>query len=211
MKNILFILILFLYFTSNAQEFKIEEKSIIGIFETESKNKEDIYASIDDWISLNYNTTKNVQMSDLNSGKIIIKGINEITYKSLAKALDPGNMNLSEYASLKFNHIIEIDIHDSGYTIAYHLVDLVSENVGKNNLFFKCIDLDHTNEIAIIEYNKQNDLFLIEGLVDKKKREEYRRLARPMFEDINNNLIFDLKLTMSLIEKSVSNPENIAL
>ena len=211
MKNIIFITILFMCSTSIAQEFRIEKKAIIGNFETENKNKTELFTSINNWISLNYNTSKNVQLNDSETGTIIIKGINEISYRSLAKALDPTNKNISEYSSLKFNHFIEIYIYDDGYKIIYKLVDLASENVGKNNLFFKCINLNHTNELAIREYNKKNDLFLTEGLVGKKKREHYRALARPMFKDINNTLLFDLKQTMALIEQSVLNLNKIEL
>ncbi len=211
MKNILFITILFMYFTSNAQEFKIEKNSIIGIFESESKNKADLFAAINNWISMNDNSSMNVQMNDMESGKITIRGLNEISYKSLAKALNPYTNSIPEYSSLIFNHLIEITISDNSYKIKYKIVDIASENSGKNNLFFKCIDLNHINEIAIQKYNDQNDLFLIEGLVKKKKRETYRTLAKPMFEDINNALIFDLKQTMASIEKSVLNSEKIAL
>ena len=211
MKNIIFISILFICFTSIAQEFQIEKKTIVGNFETVNKNKTELFASINNWISSNYNISKNVQLYDLETGKIIIKGINEISYKSLARALDPRNKNIPEYSSLKFNHLIEINVHDDGYKIMYKLVDLVSENMGKNNLFFSCINMNHSNEIAIKDYNKQNDLFLIEGLIGKKKREDYSTLAGPMFQDINNTLVFDLKLTMALIEKSVLNSNKIEL
>ena len=197
--------------TSNAQEFQIENKAIVGNFETESKNKTELFNSINNWISLNYNPSKNVKLNDSEAGKIVITGINEISYKSQASALDPTNKNISDYSSLKFNHLIEINIYDDGYKIIYKLVDLDSENVGKNNLFFNCINLNHTNEFAIREYNKKNDLFLIEALVGKKKRDVYRALARPMFKDINNTLLFDLKQTMVLIEQSVLNSNKIEL
>ena len=211
MKNIILILILFIYIPSSAQEFQIEKKALTGNFETANKNKTELFASINNWISLNYDMSKYVKINDLETGKIIINGINEISYKSLARALDPRNENIPEYSSLKFNYLIKINIHDDGYNIMYKMVDLVSENMEKNNLFFNCINLNHSNEIALKEYNKQNDMFLIEGLVGKKKREEYSTLAGPMFQDINNTLIFDLKLTMTLIEKSVLNSNKIEL
>jgi len=211
MKKILTISFLFMCLSFNAQEFQIENKAIVGNFDISNKTKSEIFSSINNWISLNYNNSKDVQLNDLETGKIIIKGTNIISYKSMASSLDPNNKNIPEYSSLKFNHLIEININDNGYKIIYTLVDLVSENVGKNNLFFNCINLNHNNEIAIREYNKQNDLFLIEALVRKKKRGDYRALARPMFKDINNTLLFDLKQTMAFIEQSVSNSNKIEL
>jgi hypothetical protein len=211
MKKILIITFLFLCLTSNAQEFQTESKAIVGNFEVAHKNTSELFASINNWIALDDNPSRDVQLNDLETGKIIIKGINEISYKSLARALDPTNKNIPEFSSLKFNHLIEIRINDNGYKIIYHLVDFVSENVKKNNLFFNCINLNHTNELAIREYNKKNDLFLTEGLVGKKKRENYRALAKRMFKDINNTLLFDLKQTMAFIEQSVLNSNKIEL
>ena len=70
------LLILFITTITNAQEYKLEEKTVTGIFEIKEKTKAEIFASINKWVSINYNSAKNVvQMNDLESGTIIIKGI----------------------------------------------------------------------------------------------------------------------------------------
>lgn len=211
MKNILSIAFLLMYCISNAQEFRTEKNAIIGNFEFENKNKSELFTSLNNWISLNYDMSKDVQMNDLESGKIIISGMNEISYRSLAKALYPNKKGIRAFDPLKFNHIIEIDVKDNSYEIIYKIIDLATENVGKDNLFFKCIDLNRTNEIAIRKYNEQNTLFLTEALVKKKKIAEYSALARPMFEEINSTLLINLKQTMLQIGQAVLDPENVVL
>ena len=94
---------------TNAQEYKLEDKTITGVFEVKEKSKAEIFASINKWVSINYNSAKNVvQMNDLESGTIIIKGINEVTYKNSMKELYPNKKYVEEYAKTKFNHLIEI-------------------------------------------------------------------------------------------------------
>lgn len=54
------------------QEFKYEEKLVTGIFEAQGKSKSEIFSAINKWISINYNSSKNViQMNDMDSGTII--------------------------------------------------------------------------------------------------------------------------------------------
>ena len=81
---------LFITTIANSQEYKLEGKTITGTFDIKDKTKSEIFASINKWISINYNSAKSViQMNDLESGTIIIKGINEVKYKNPQKVLYP--------------------------------------------------------------------------------------------------------------------------
>lgn len=199
------LLILFITTITNAQEYKLEDKTITGIFEIKEKTKAEIFASINKWVSINYNSAKNVvQMNDLESGTIIIKGINETIYKNSIKELYPNNKFVQEYTKTKFNHLIEINIKDNKFRIIYKITDIASEDGGYNTLTFNCISFSEVNENAITEYNAKMDGLLKQGLIGKEKREKFKSLTKPMFEGLNNNLINDIKVTMQSIEKSIS-------
>lgn len=89
MKKI-YLLVLLVNFSLQAQDWKVAEKSVTAIFNVD-KSKSDLFTSINKWISINYNSAQNViQMNDAESGTIIIKGINEVIYSNLlGKLLAP--------------------------------------------------------------------------------------------------------------------------
>ena len=200
MKTIL-ILMLFITTITNAQEYKLEEKTVTGIFEVKEKTKSEIFASINKWISINYNSAKNVvQMNDLESGTIIIKGINGVAYKSYAKEVYP-NIKFPEYQEIKFNHLIEINIKDNKFRIIYKIIDAATGYEASNIV---PINFNGINDVAIAEYNNKMDELLKGLLIGKKKQEKMKSYTKPMFEGLNNNLIENMKSTMQSIEKSIT-------
>lgn len=83
MKKIIFLITLFLCQIITSQEFELGEKSITGIFDVKGKSKSEIFSSINRWISLNYNSSKDIiQLNDKESGTIIVKGINISTFEN---------------------------------------------------------------------------------------------------------------------------------
>jgi hypothetical protein len=187
----------------SAQDFKTEEKTITGTFDAKEKTKSELYSSINKWISINYNSAKNViQMNDLESGTIIVKGINEVHYKNTLKQLYPNNTLISEIATVMFNHLIEINIKDNKYRVIYKITNADSE--GYDNLFFNCITLDTINDNAIQLYNLEMEKNLKKGLIGKEKREEFLSKTKPMFEEIIATLKDHIKTTMLSIDKSIS-------
>lgn len=198
-------MLLFITTITNGQEYKLEEKTITGVFEVKEKTKAEIFASINKWVSINYNSAKNVvQMNDIESGTIIIKGINEASCKQPMKEIYPNNKYLEEYSKTKFNHLIEINIKDNKYRIIFKITDIATEDVGYNYLIIKCINFEKIKDNAIIEYNEKMEELLKQGLTGKDKREKFKSLTKPMFEELNNNLVIDIKATMQSIEKSIS-------
>lgn len=186
------------------QEYELGEKTVTGVFEIPEKNKSELFSSINKWVSINYNSAKNViQMNDLESGTIIIKGINEIVYENTMKTLYPNNNYIPEYSTTKFNHLIEINIKENRYRIIYRIIDIASEDTGLDFMIIKCIDLNGTNDNAINEYNVFIDEYLRKGWIGAKKREEFQSKTKPMFNEINTQLLNDIKQTMKSIEQSV--------
>lgn len=199
----------------NAQEYVLEEKVVTGIFEIKKKNKSELYSSINKWISINYNSAKNViQMNDKESGTIIIKGINEVTYKNTMKILSPNNKLVMDFAKMKFNHLIEINIKDNRYRVIFRITDIINEvpgNIlltskyyGPNTLIFKGINFNGTNEESIRQYDEFMEKFLKSGFIGKKKRAAFKLLSKPMFEDLNTCIVNNIKLTLKSIEQSIN-------
>ena len=192
---------LFITTITNAQEYKIEAKSITGVFDVNEKSKAEIFSAINKWISINYNSAKNViQLNDAEAGTIIIKGINEVTCKNVSKVLFPKNSYIPENTTTKFNHLIEINIKENKYRIIYRIID--SEGLDDN--FFNCIKLNGGNEANITTYNDEVEIGLKKGLIGQEKRELYKLKSTAMFEDIRIGLENSMKATMLSIEKSTT-------
>lgn len=204
-KKILLITFISFSFSSKAQEFKYGEKSISAVFEINGKSKSELYSIINKWITINYNSAKAVtQLLDSEGGNIIVKGINDVNYKNTSRELFP-KMKLPEYNQMKFNHLIEINIKDNKYRIEYKINDIATaDSAGMNNLAFNCISFISINDTAINDYNNLLDNALKQGLIGKEKRENYKSFTKPMFQEISNNLMMDIKSTMDSILKSIS-------
>ncbi|MDI6050163.1 DUF4468 domain-containing protein [Flavobacterium sp. XS2P24] len=198
------LLMLFITTISNAQEYKLEEKTIAGTFEVKEKTKSEIFSSINKWISINYNSSKNViQMNDLESGTIIIKGINEVKFKNPGKVLNP--KIATEFSTMKFNHLIEINIKDNKYRIIYKLIQIATDDYGYNDMTMNCINLNGNRADQVQIYIDAMEKNLKKGLIGKEKKESFIAETRLSFDEINTNLINDMKSTMLSVEKSVSN------
>lgn len=207
MKKILLGFLMLAGFYSNAQEYKLEEKSVIGVFEANGKTKAEIFSAINKWISINYNSSKTVvQLSDAEGGNVVVKGINEAKCKNNSKVLMP-NAKIDEYSVMKFNHLIEINIKDNKFRIIYKITDYVMEIDGYENIknmTFKGINfngVDDTSIAALYEFSEQS---LKDGLVGKEKRDRFLSLLKPTYEELNANIIANIKVTMESIAKSTT-------
>lgn len=204
----LILLILLTTSIVNSQDFKTEEKSVIGVFECDSLSKSDIFSSINKWISINYNSSKNViQMNDLASGTIIIKGVNVLKHKNTNKIFYPNNNLVTEYSTSLLNHLIEINVKENKFRIIYKIIDIETQGIGLNNLLFECINFNGLDDSLIQKYNDIMDAKLKSNLTGKQKRMEFTEMTKPSLEEININLINDIKITMLSIQKSIKKSE----
>ena len=105
---------------------------------------------------------------------------------------------------MKFNHIIEINIKDNKYRIIYKLVDLAGEDYGYNAMTLNCINLSGNRDLAVEKYLENMDVILKKGMIGKDKRERYKLESKLSFDEINTDLINDMKSTILSIEKSIS-------
>lgn len=211
--NLIFgiILVLMTSLNCNAQEFEMKEKTISGIFDIEGKSKTEIFASINKWIALNYNSAQNVvQLNDKESGNIIVKGINEAVYKNVMKELYPKNKYMQEFSTVEFNHTMEINVKDNKFRIIYTLTDIITPApiAGYNlesqyNMVFDMIDFTGLKQEKINNYNNYIEELWKKAMVGKKKREKFKEMTKPTFEEMNKGLIESIKSTMISIEKAV--------
>jgi len=203
MKKIILLVFLIGGVYTNAQEFKTEGKTVIGIFEAEGKSKNELYASINKWISINYNSSKSViQMNDKESGTIIIKGINELAYTNIEKAVYPNNRFHSENTSTKFDHLIEINIRDNKFRISYRITDIVTEKYNLTDKFFTCINFNGENEEDIQSFVDEMDTILRRGMFGKKKRMGQEAKIRLMIPELNDAFVANIEKTMISLDNS---------
>lgn len=199
-----FLLMLFIATITNAQEYKLEAKTITGTFEIKDKSKAEIFTSINKWISINYNSAKNVvQMNDLESGTIIIKGLNEVKYKNPIKIIYP---NLAaEFTTLKFNHIIEVNVKDNKFRIIYKLIEIyMVDTTVMNDSKMVYVDFDGSRKSEVEEYMVMMEENFKKAYKNKEKREKVLEAYKSSFEEINTKLVNDLKATMQSVEKAVN-------
>ncbi len=156
-----------------SQEYTLEDKTVVGVFDAPKKTKSEIFSSINKWISINYNSAQGVvQLNDKEAGNIILKGINEAVYKNVLKELYPKNKYIQEYNTVKFNHTVEINIKDEKYRVIYRLTNMIHEVDGYdyyNDLIFKMIDFDGIEQENIDSYNAYIENLWKKALVGKKK------------------------------------------
>ncbi len=217
MKKTLYIIILLVSLVGNAQTYTTEDKALTGVFDVAGKSKAELFSAINKWISINYNSGKSVtQLSDGEAGNIIVKGTNEVTYKNLAtKALYPNMKSISENASIKFNHLIEINVKENKFRVIYRLIETAVDPAltayvtpAISKMTFDCINLNGTPDAAISVVNDYMETALKAGLIGKEKRETYKAAMKPMYDDLNANIITDMKTTMLSINKASTTTTN---
>jgi hypothetical protein len=194
---------------ANAQEYSYSEKSVIGVFEVPNKSKAEVFSTITKWVSINYNSSKNVtQLSDLEAGNIIIKGINAVTYKNNAKALYPNNKYIADQTTSNFNHLIEINVKDNKFRIIYTITDIADkENIYKD-IMYNCIDFVSVKDEKVDEYNVMLESLLKGSYMGKGKRETLKSISKQIFIDLSEAVVMDIKKTMISIENSVASIKN---
>ena len=207
MRKIVLGLLMVMSFYSNAQEYKLEEKSVTGIFEANGKTKAELFSAINKWISVNYNSPESaIELNDAEGGNIIVKGITEGKYN--LKPFRP-KLKKDKYIIVKFDHLIELNIEDNKLKIIYKITNLANikhpkaqAECVKNTL--NCINFNGVDDNSIVTYNEFLEPILKGGLIGKEKREKYKSLSKPMFEELNSNLISTIKVTMEAMAKATT-------
>ena len=197
-----------------AQTYNTEDKALTGVFEIQGKTKAQIYSAINKWISVNYNSGKSVtQLSDAEAGNIVVRGINEVSYPNISKIIYPNMKSITDIATMKLNHLIEINIRDNKFRVIYKIVDLhvdpamveymTPEMIKISN---DCINLNGLSDAALLAQSDFMDLGLKKGMIGKEKRDKVREAIKPTYDELNRNLVANMKTTMLSIQSAVSTP-----
>ena len=213
MKKILVAMLLVSIYAS-AQEYKIEDNAITGVFECQGKTKSQIFSAINKWISINYNSGKSVtQLSDADGGNIVVKGINEVSYPTNSKILFPNMKSLPETTFIKFNHLIEINIKDNRFRINYKIIDIdydpnaisyLTPEQKKMNI--DSVNLNGMSDSVLLEVSEATDANLKKAFIGKEKRTNYIIAMKQMYIQRIIDLVTNMKATISAIQSSVTTP-----
>jgi hypothetical protein len=197
-----------------AQTYTTEDKVLTGVFDTQGKTKAQIYSAINKWISINYNSGKSVtQLSDVDAGNIVVKGINEVSYPNISKIIYPNMKSISDLATMKFNHLIEINIRDNKFRIIYKIVDfhidpamagyMTPEMIKMSN---DVINLNGISDAALLATSEFMDMSFKKSMIGKDKRDLVKESIKPTYDELNRNLIANMKSTMLSILSAVTVP-----
>ena len=167
---------------------------MIAVFDVENKTKNKLYTSLYKWVSINYVSAKSViQMADKDSGTIIVKGSNKVVFPNPYKKIYPKNDALPYNTFSTVNHLIEINVRDNKYRINYTILDI--DGAGEdNNKAFECVNLKNRNEVEKEIYANYLDGLFKSAFVGKKKRRSYLEKMVDSIDDLNENLLNDIRL-----------------
>jgi hypothetical protein len=126
------------------------------------------------------------------------------------KELYPKNKYMQEFSTVKFNHTLEINVKENKFRIIYTLTDIITPEpvAGYNleyqyNMVFDMIDFTGLKQDKIDNYNNYIEELWKKAMVGKKKREKFKAMTKPTFEEMNKGVIESIKLTMLSIDKTV--------
>ena len=200
MKIVTLSILLLIAVNSFAQEYKIENKSVEFISEIKGKNKNTIFASVNKWIANNYTSSKDVvQLNDIESGTIIVRGINTVYFKNYYQALTPEIKMIDTVAYTKYNHLLEINVKDEKIRINFKLNNIAFDDAGLNEIIFSTINLQGVTPEQIVKFNNFLDDKYAVTMKKTNFIANYQSIVNPMFNEISVNSLTDIKKTIQLI------------
>jgi hypothetical protein len=188
---------------------KFKEKSITAIIDVKNKSKSEIYSSINKWVSLNYGSANNViQMNDKESGIMIVKGSNSMSYLNPSRAIWPKIKFYPVESSITLTHVLEINVRDDKFRIKFTLNDVIESmpmsSMNLNPRTFDCINFTGASEESISKFNSYWKSFFKGKGMGKKRKEKYYSLTEPTFTEINTGLVISLISNIQSIYNSVN-------
>jgi hypothetical protein len=213
MKKVLIGLFMLVGFYSNAQEYKLEEKSISCVFDANGKTKAELYLIINKWISLNFVSPKTVlQLNDADTGNIIIKSSDKIMYKCLYLSFLPKiyiEKGSFEYILGTYGNLIEIDVKDNKYRVKYTINQCIKDfnNDINTTELYKGINFINDN-YDNVDYNILADSYCKYFNIKKKDRENFILTLKPTFKEINTVLEKVIKTSLLSIDELVKSTKN---
>ena len=187
----------------------IKEKKITATINANGKSKSEIYSSINRWVSVNYNSANNViQMNDKESGTMIVKGLNSLSFINPTRATYPKTKAIPIKNKLLLSHLLEINVRDNKYRLMFTITNII-ETTPKNTMHtnpntFNCINLNGATDEAIVNFNNHWKNLFKKSMMGKKKQSKYLSLSKPTFDEINGGLALSFVSNFISINKMVN-------
>lgn len=190
MKNIILGL-LFFCCTSIVKAQEYSDKTVTTVVDVKGASKSDLFASINKWVSLNYNSAKDVlQLNDKESGTIIIKGNSTISFDNDMKQYSKNNRYTLDVASIPVNHTIEINVKNEKFRTVITYTGFVSRLQSSYNFWNDDVINLEGNEGSGLERMLQDYDDLFRGaLIGKKKRAKYVASTKKNIQNLNKSLV----------------------
>jgi hypothetical protein len=96
--------------------------------------------------------------------------------------------------------MLQVDIKENKYRTTFTVIGIEGGNTFFDSMLFECINLSGVKEEKIVEYNKALDES-VKGILGERKRKELLSSTKPMIEEVNKNLLTEVKMTFNSIQK----------
>ena len=207
MKEIKISMLMFLLFSFfiQAQESKIEEKSLSKYYESENIEPGLVLSRAEQWFSSEENSEQFEIISlDKNKGELLVEGSTKVLYKNMGKDLYPKRSGMAEVLEASFGNKIRIQTENEGYSVSYEVIDMKKEMYKKEDLFYNCVNFKGIDQEDLDKYNKAMNKLLKANVVFKKRREIFTENSKSQFEEVSNYLLNDGELTIYSIHEAIS-------
>ncbi len=191
-------------FLIQAQESRIEEKSISKHYVSENLESSLILSRAEQWFNSEENSEQFEIISlDQDKGEMLVEGKTKVLYKNIGKELYPKRSGMAEVLEASFGNKITIQTENGAYSITYQVVDMKQEMYKMEDLFYDCIDFKSIDEEDLKHYNKAMNKLLKANLVFKKRRDIFAENSKSQFEEVSDYLLNAGELTIYSIHEAV--------
>ena len=198
-------LIIFSTSISHSQDFEVNDRSVTAIFKIKNSTKAQLFTEVNKWVATNYNSAKNViDMKNKESGTIIVKGINDVNYtskidtKGVYKTIQKQILDVNQ-----FYHFMELNVKDNKMRVIYKITEPSNVDIGWNDIVFNVIKLNGVDQISMANFKNKIDEILKKGFSGKKKREIFKKKLDPFIEQVNQDILENIKVRILSIYSSV--------
>lgn len=201
--NIPAIVMLLMSTICQAQERKIEEKSISKHY-VSSLESNLILSKAEQWFTSKENSEQfEIVSLNQNNGELLIEGSTKVLYKNIGKELYPKRSGMAEVLEAAFGNKIKIQTDKEGYMITFEVTDMKNEMYKMEDLFFNCVNFKAIEEEDLKPYNKAMNKLLKANFVFKKRRDIFAENSRGQFEEVSSYLLNDGELNLFSIHEAI--------
>ena len=103
----------------------------------------------------------------------------------------------------QFYHFIELNVKDNKMRVIYKITEPSNVDIGWNDIVFNVIKLNGVDQISMANFKNKIDEILKKGFSGKKKREIFKKKLDPFIEQVNQDILENIKVRILSIYSSV--------